>query len=256
MRNSVKHLISDFSSIRRVEKLNHVGELSEWEREMSKFRTRWDNKKIRILWTAKEKKKESKQSEIAHRTGHNNDKNFFGRTQMISENVRHSSVQFFFLFFRRMLQRKLRTQNSIKFDVTEFFVIYFFFCVLPPTNVVDENSDIPDQKNDDIVQWPKVPPFLSFSFCARWASCMMRWHARDVRRKRHHFAFDAYTFRFFRSSEAYIPIVILSTRLAPNSTSHALSDERWNSQYRKMFAGAKSAQCLFLIQPNRLCQFN
>lgn len=125
-----------------------------------------------------------------------------------------------------MLQRKLRTQNSIKFDVTEFFIIYFFW--LPPTNVVDENSDIPDQENDDIVQWPKVPPFLSFSFCARRASCMMRWHARDVRRKRHHFAFDAYIYRFFGRQKRTFRLLFCRLDLL-QIRPLMLSDERWNS---------------------------
>lgn len=57
-------------------------------------------------------------------------------------------------------------------------------------------------KENDIVQWVIVTPFLSFSSFAR---CMMGWHARDVRCKRQLFAF--YIFRLW-SSNTYIPIVI------------------------------------------------
>lgn len=63
-----------------------------------------------------------------------------------------------------MLQRKLRTQNSIKFDVTEFFVIYFFFCCFLQLMLLTKIPTFPTRKMMTSFNGQKFHPFLVFRF--------------------------------------------------------------------------------------------
>lgn len=211
--------------------------------------------KDKNFMNSKGEKKESKQSEIAHRTGHNNDKNFFGRTQMISENVRHSSVQFFFSSSDECYSGNygLKIPSSLMWPSFSSFT-FFSVCFLQ-LMLLTKIPTFPTRKMMTSFNGQKFHPFLVFRFAlvephVWWDDTPVMFVANDIilLSMRIHSDFSGRQKRTFRLLFCRLD----SLQMRPLT----LSDERWNSQYRKMFAGAKSAQCLFLIQPNRLCQFN